>query len=539
MTTVPSPEEQLLEVRRSADRLLSVLLAFHFPAAVGLAALHGTWVAALLVAGTISGGAYLLARRAPGAFATRAFIALGFVAYGGLFVHQAHGLVEMHFYFFASLAFLLVYRDWRVILVAAGGIAVHHLGFMVLQDAGAPVFVMPHDHLSFGMVVLHATFVIFESAVLVILSRSMAAETLAAARSRVAEAAERAQLAVLASSLERRDLTVGDVSGDGAAALLRTGIGQVATLVETIQSTALEISATSGEVSQASADSERSSEEIAGAVNMVASVTEQQARLVLEAGEAAGEAAAAVERARDAASAAAQAADAALNDAERGMAGADDARVAMSAVEESAAAIMDASDALVRRSTEISGFVGTIRAIAEQTNLLALNAAIEAARAGERGRGFAVVADEVRKLAEQSAEAAGSTSDIVADIGHMTERVARLAGEGASRTEVSVRTVERSRGEFEGIASSARAVADRVGVIEGASVEAARYAEDTRGRMVELSSLAESSSATTQQVAASTQQTAATAGQLSASALRLDGAADALKDLVVQFTVAR
>lgn len=61
----------------------------------------------------------------------------------------------------------------------------------------------------------------------------------------------------------------------------------------------------------------------------------------------------------------------------------------------------------------------------------------------------------------------------------------------------------------------------------GASVEAARYAQDTRGRMLELTSLAESSSATTQEVAASTQQTAATAGALGASAARLDHAADA------------
>ena len=95
-------------------------------------------------------------------------------------------------------------------------------------------------------------------------------------------------------------------------------------------------------------------------MNMVATVTEQQARLVLEAGEAAGEAASAVERARDAASAAAEAASAALGDAERGMSTADDARAAMSAVEESAAAITEASGALVHRSAEITGFVGTI-----------------------------------------------------------------------------------------------------------------------------------------------------------------------------------
>src|SRR5262249_44084770 len=168
----------------------------------------------------------------------------------------------------------------------------HHLGFMVLQDSGAGVWVMPASHLSFGMVLLHAVFVVFETVVLVILSLSLERETLDVAALRVGDAVERAQLAVVAEALERRDLSAASVAGgEGAAAILRSGIGHVATLVETIQSTALEISETSREVSSASADSERSSGEIASAVGSVASATEVQARLVIEAGSAAGDAA--------------------------------------------------------------------------------------------------------------------------------------------------------------------------------------------------------------------------------------------------------
>ena len=118
----------------------------------------------------------------------------------------------------------------------------------------------------------------------------------------------------------------------------------------------------------------------------------------------------------------------------------------------------------------------------------------------------------------------------------MTERVATLAGEGAARTETSVKTVARSRGEFEGIAASAREVAARVDVITGANREAAHHAGSSRERTLELTTLAESASATTQEVAASTQETAATATQLAASAQRLDAAAEALNGLVVQFT---
>ncbi len=61
---------------------------------------------------------------------------------------------------------------------------------------------------------------------------------------------------------------------------------------------------------------------------------------------------------------------------------------------------------------KVNSLADAILEIASQTNLLALNAAIEAARAGEAGKGFAIVAGEIGTLAENSKDTATQILEI-------------------------------------------------------------------------------------------------------------------------------
>jgi methyl-accepting chemotaxis protein len=151
---------------------------------------------------------------------------------------------------------------------------------------------------------------------------------------------------------------------------------------------------------------------------------------------------------------------------------------------------MEAAGALVRRSAEITGFVGTISSIAEQTNLLALNAAIEAARAGESGRGFSVVADEVRRLAERSKAQA--------------EEIAGIIESTQAETNATVMAMEQSSKQL------------RRGL--GAMETVTEATEHVRLTTQQQSAAAAQVVETMESVAETTRQTSATAQQLAAAA---------------------
>jgi methyl-accepting chemotaxis protein len=204
--------------RIAADRLLGVVLLGHLPVAILLAVIYNAWTSALLVGAPLALGSFALSRARAGAPSTRFALGVAFMAFSALFIHQARGLIELHFHVFASLAFMLAYRDWKVPVAAAAFIAVHHVAFHILQMSGVPVFLLNHANHGTMIVAVHALFVVFETAVLVFLSRQLEAEA--------------RQTQVVFESLEALGEGRTDVSpaGDGVAAALREVIGAVEAL---------------------------------------------------------------------------------------------------------------------------------------------------------------------------------------------------------------------------------------------------------------------------------------------------------------------
>ena len=167
----------LTEIHQDGDKIMSLVLWALLAISFGLASWYDTWLEAIIIGLPAVLIPTFLARTMTGATVTRLSIGAAFMVMTALMIHQSHGMIEAHFSVFVLLAFLLYYRDWKPIVMAAGVIAVHHVGFFVLQDMQAPLFLLPETNGLFWIVVVHALFVVFETAILCIMAVKSEKET--------------------------------------------------------------------------------------------------------------------------------------------------------------------------------------------------------------------------------------------------------------------------------------------------------------------------------------------------------------------------
>jgi methyl-accepting chemotaxis protein len=162
----------------AGDRLLSGVISVLLLLSFLIAPLHDTWTEVLAIGVPAWLVCAWLVRAHGGQLVTRCAIAAALMVFSGLQIHQAHGMIEAHFSVFVLLAFILYYRDWIPILVGAAVIAVHHFGFDLLQRAGMPVWVFASQG-GLGIVLLHAGYVVFETALLALMAVRLRAEIVA------------------------------------------------------------------------------------------------------------------------------------------------------------------------------------------------------------------------------------------------------------------------------------------------------------------------------------------------------------------------
>ncbi|HEY0894329.1 MAG TPA: hypothetical protein VGE32_14810, partial [Cellvibrio sp.] len=130
---------------------------------------HDTWLLALLIGGLFTGINWFAIKVLNHPQLTPCVIAVVYMLFVSLHVHQLKGMIEAHFGYFVFLATLFTYLNWRPLIFAAGAAAVLHVLLHMMQMAGVEIYLFPDHMHSWSIVAMHAFYVVIETAVLVIL----------------------------------------------------------------------------------------------------------------------------------------------------------------------------------------------------------------------------------------------------------------------------------------------------------------------------------------------------------------------------------
>ncbi|CCQ11296.1 methyl-accepting chemotaxis sensory transducer [Pseudoalteromonas luteoviolacea B = ATCC 29581] len=417
-----------------ANNLFLSVLAAQFFVAIIIGLITQTTVLGLVAGLIILSLPVFLIQTNPYSFITRSSVAIAIQLMTALHIQQAMGLIEIHFEIFVVLAFLSVYRDWRVILISTLTVAVHHIGFFWLQSTSSSFFIFEQGHVSFYILLIHAAFAICEGGILMYIAKKAYIEMKGSyALGHTVELILKDRRYVdLTHKVDQEIESLAHF--DKLITQFKGVIGQAKTVSDEVQLRINTVKNISEQVSLSSQQNAHSLSEIAEAINNMNTAVNSVAHSSEDAN------------------------NIALTSKSESISAkqileSNNERVQQLQIDISSTSTTIQN--LANRCNHIDEVMNAIKAVSEQTNLLALNAAIESARAGEHGRGFAVVADEVRKLATKTRENADEISRVAADLIHdankSVEQMKRCIEEVENAGNVSLQAVDIIQSVVKGI----------------------------------------------------------------------------------------
>jgi len=457
------------DLYENGDRVMVGVIWIAMLLSLGLAGWYGTWTEALVIGLPAALVPTVLAKMMPGARLTRIVNGVSFMVFAALFIHQAHGMIEIHFTIFVLLAFLLYYRDWLPVVTAAVVIAVHHLAFNFFQEWGYGVFIF-ENRTGIDIVLIHAAYVVFEVAVLIYMAVQLNKEGLQSqAVGKIA-----AQLVIVDGDI---DLRLRSDVNSGVAAGINAFMQNIHDAIAKTRQVSESLAGAVGTVNQVIRSSNEGAQrqcletdQVATAMNEMASTVQEVAR-----------------NAEDAANCAIDA-DTAAKDGRKVV---DNAVNAINTLAESVERVSEVVSKVEQDSNAIGSVLDVIKGIAEQTNLLALNAAIEAARAGEQGRGFAVVADEVRTLASRTQQSTEEIQRMIEQLQSGSKNAVQAMTEGRVQAQEGVGHAAQAGEALASIVESITRIRDMNTQIATAAEEQGAVADEINRTIVNIHEISE------------------------------------------------
>jgi methyl-accepting chemotaxis protein len=444
----------LTHVARTGDVVMYLTAFVSSAAALAIGNDYGSLGLALEIVGVVLGIASATFLVARGTFVSRSILTICNVCLVALHIQLGRGTVEFHFGVFVLLGLLLVYRDYRVLILCAALFTIHHFAFDRLQALSYNVFCTAKP--SVWVMTLHIGYVAAQTIT----------EIYMAVRLRQA-AVEAADLLSIVRSLDKEgainlDISHLEVSAPTAEAL-KLALTRTANAMSEVRDVARSIATASAEIALGNSYLSQRTEQQAASLQQTAMSIAQITDSIRDTSQTA-------EQATNFASMASEVA------AEGG-----------SAVERVVKTIRD----IALASERIADVSSVVDSIAFQTKLLSLNAAVEAARAGEQGRGFAVVATEVRRLAENSANSA--------------KEIEKLIEDSTSKVDTGVDLVTDAKNSIADVVQRAQQVCDLIATISHASGEQTGGISQICMAIQQLDEVTQQNSALVEQSAAATE----------------------------------